>query len=104
MPWKKGQSGNPKGRPPILRDIIEAAKTHTELALATLVQVCRNRKANATARVLAANSLLDRGWGKPVQKSETRSLNVNLNSLSDEELLALLGPQPVELEAPDSIN
>jgi len=42
----------------------ELAKAHAEDALMTLVDVARNGRTDA-ARVAAANSLLDRGYGKP---------------------------------------
>ena len=43
----------------------ELAKTYTEDALMALVDVARNGRTDA-ARVSAANSLLDRGYGKPI--------------------------------------
>ena len=43
----------------------ELAKTYTEDALMALVDVARNGRTDA-ARVAAANSLLDRGYGKPI--------------------------------------
>jgi hypothetical protein len=39
-------------------------RQHTEDAIATLVEICRNGE-NESARIAAANALLDRGWGKP---------------------------------------
>ena len=42
----------------------ELAKTHTEAALETLVDVARNGRTDA-ARVSAANALLDRAYGRP---------------------------------------
>jgi len=42
----------------------ELAKTYTEEALLTLVDVARNGRTDA-ARVSAANALLDRAYGKP---------------------------------------
>lgn len=47
----------------------ELAKTYTEEALETLVDVARNGRTDA-ARVSAANALLDRGYGKPAVKEE----------------------------------
>ena len=47
----------------------ELAKTYTEEALQTLVDVARNGRTNA-ARVSAANALLDRAYGKPAVKEE----------------------------------
>jgi hypothetical protein len=59
-----GQSGNPGGRPKGYGDLRELARQHTEDAIATLVAICRNGE-NESARVAAANAILDRGWGKP---------------------------------------
>ena len=47
----------------------ELAKTYTEEALQTLVDVARNGRTD-TARVSAANALLDRAYGKPAVKPE----------------------------------
>ena len=68
MPFKKGQSGNPGGRPKILADIREVARAHTASAMNALVQIVENNNARPAARVAAANSLLDRGYGKPEAK------------------------------------
>ena len=42
----------------------ELAKTYTEEALQTLIDVAKNGRTDA-ARVSAANALLDRAYGKP---------------------------------------
>jgi len=65
--WAKGESGNPGGRPKGLGDIREIARAHTATAIDTLVSVLEDAKANPSARVSAANALLDRGWGRPAQ-------------------------------------
>jgi hypothetical protein len=49
------------------------ARTHTAQALATLVAIMGNADAPATARVSAANAVLDRAWGKPRQDFELSS-------------------------------
>lgn len=46
------------------------ARSHTADALATLVAIMTNGDAPATARVSAANAVLDRAWGKPRQDFE----------------------------------
>lgn len=67
MPFKKGQSGNPGGRPKADKRLKELAREKTELALNTLIAIAENGKESASARVAAANAILDRGWGKPTQ-------------------------------------
>jgi hypothetical protein len=49
--FKKGQSGNPGGRPKIFTEVKQAAREHTEAALQTLLAVVNNEKASAAARV-----------------------------------------------------
>ena len=67
MPFEKGQSGNPGGRPKVVAEIKELARGHTGEAIETLVSIMSNPKVAPAARVSAANSLLDRGYGKPPQ-------------------------------------
>ena len=44
----------------------DLAREHTEVAIATLVEIAE-RGENESARVAAANAILDRGYGKPTQ-------------------------------------
>jgi Family of unknown function (DUF5681) len=64
MRFEKGRSGNPGGRPKGDGEIRELARQHTITALQTLAEICQNGE-NESARVAAANALLDRAWGKP---------------------------------------
>lgn len=76
MAAKRGGSrpgaGRPKGAKS--RATVEAkatlsdlAKAYTAEALATLSSIMQSGTASDSARVAAANSLLDRGYGKPAQ-------------------------------------
>ena len=67
MPFEKGQSGNPGGRPKVVAEVKELAREHTSEAIETLVSIMTSTKAAPAARVSAANALLDRGYGRPAQ-------------------------------------
>ena len=51
----------------MLGDFQELAREHTIEALDVLVQIILNEKAPPNARVAAANTPLDRAYGKPPQ-------------------------------------
>jgi hypothetical protein len=51
-------------------EIRSLARSHTEQAINVLVGVMGQTDAPPAARVSAANSILDRGWGKPAQPIE----------------------------------
>ena len=70
MAFKKGQSGNPGGRPKDEYGLRELARAKTKDALKTLEEIMSNKKAPHAARVSAACAILDRGHGKPVQAIE----------------------------------
>ena len=65
--WKKGESGNPGGRPKELKGLQELAREYSPRALQTLAHIAENGE-NEGARVAASVALLDRGWGKPLQQ------------------------------------
>jgi hypothetical protein len=50
--------------PSLIRSL---ARSHTEAALNVLTGIMNQSSAPESARVAAANSLLDRGWGKAPQ-------------------------------------
>lgn len=50
-----------------MRDLRMAARSHSTMALNTLVGIARQTQSPPAARVAAATQILDRGWGKADQ-------------------------------------
>jgi len=80
--FKRGQSGNPLGRPKSDKTIRDIARKHTQEAIGVLLTVMRDPKAPSASRVQAGNALLDRGWGRPIQYNENND-RVVTSSLQD---------------------
>ena len=85
-----GSSGNPGGRPRAACSIQELARKHTIEALDVLVQIMLNEKAPPNARVAAANTLLDRAYGKAptFSTSDTQAFKRAID-MTDDELAAI---------------
>jgi HEAT repeat protein len=88
MPWKKGQSGNPSGRPAIIRDVQALAQAHTVDAIKALVDNLKDE--NGGVRNTAALALLDRGYGKPAQTVNNNITRTDVRTLTNDELDAAI--------------
>src|SRR5690242_17840535 len=86
-PFQKGVSGNPSGRPKVPAEVRELAREATPSALKTLIEIHENKQQPAAARVVAANSIWDRAYGKPTQELEIKR---PLGDLTDNELAAAI--------------
>jgi hypothetical protein len=60
-PFRKGQSGNPGGRPKEVAEVKAHARAQTTIAINTLVSIAKSKNATDAARVSACTALLDRG-------------------------------------------
>lgn len=89
MPFEKGKSGNPGGRPKVVGEVQTLARQSTAEAVETLRDIMRDKKAPPAARVTAANSILDRGYGRPSQTINSGGRDTPLEQLSDAELNAI---------------
>lgn len=67
--WKKGETGNPGGRPKETVEVRALARQHMAEAITTLVTIMRKGDSDKV-RAMAANFLLDRAVGKPPQALE----------------------------------
>ena len=65
MPFEKGKSGNPGGRPKVSMEVKELARQHGPAAVAKLVEHLEGDDGRLAQT--AAMALLDRGYGKPAQ-------------------------------------
>jgi len=95
----KGNSGNhrPVGIPnPTTRigyigvmDVRNLAKAWTTDSINALAEIMKDVSAPPNARVAAANSLLDRGWGKAVQAVDA-TIHNKFDDRSDDELIKII--------------
>jgi hypothetical protein len=88
-PFKKGQSGNPGGRPKEVAEVKALARERTVRAINVLTKIMESSKATNAARVAACKELLDRGWGKPGQhhqhEGDMRQHIISDRPLTDDE-------------------
>jgi hypothetical protein len=66
MPFVKGKSGNPGGKTKTYLEIRDLAQKASPTAFRTLKKLAKSA-GSETARIQAANSILDRAFGKPPQ-------------------------------------
>jgi len=98
MPFERGKSGNPGGRPKVVGEVQALARELTTEAVQTLRDIMRDKRAPHTARGYAANSILDRGYGRPSQTISTGDRGRPLDQMTDDELTAIAAAQPEDDE------
>lgn len=92
--WKPGQSGNPSGRPKKsneMRDLERLCRENAEAAFNHLIETINDRDAPANIRLQAAKEVLDRGFGKPIDRQAVLNLDGGTApaELSREELVKI---------------
>jgi hypothetical protein len=102
--FKPGESGNPSGSAygPKNVDLMKLAKVHTRAALATELSIMRDRSVSAATRLAAAENVLNRGHGRPIQPHSNPDLTpLDWSKMGTEELMtaiarleAALGQKP----------
>ena len=88
MPWKQGQSGNPRGRPRKSQKSMAQLRSQISEHLPDVIEVLAN--AAKEGDVQAARILVERCV--PSMRALDQNINVNdsVRSISDEELLGLM--------------
>jgi len=88
MPWKQGQSGNPKGRPRKSQKSMAQLRSQISEHLPDVIEVLAN--AAKDGDVQAARILVERCV--PSMRALDQNINVNdsVRGISDEELLGLM--------------
>jgi hypothetical protein len=66
MPFKKGQSGNPSGRPKVVLDIQTRVRAQTKANIDRMI-ACRDQDDDRQLALRAAIALHEIAWGKPNQ-------------------------------------
>lgn len=71
--WKKGESGNPSGRPKVAWQVKQCAKENSEAAMRKIVALMENE--DPRVALAAAIHVLDRAYGKPEQKADVEMVH-----------------------------
>ena len=97
MPWKQGQSGNPKGRPRKSQKTMAQLRSQISEHLPAVIEVLAN--AAKDGDVQAARILVERCV--PSMRALDQNINVNesVRGISDEELLSLMNEFELGTEA-----
>lgn len=102
MPFKIGNPGGP-GRPTNQQvlHVRALARQHRASAIATLAEIMTDASVDPRARIMAANAMLDRDVGKPVERAQVQvSSNRSPRDLSIAELEAALARAEASGSAP----
>jgi hypothetical protein len=98
---KGGPSPNPGGRPKVVAEVRALAQQHGPDAIAALAEIALNPKAPTASRVAAAEALLDRGYGRPVQAVQAEVVTATVDA---EQLRASLAARIAALALPTPVT
>ncbi len=96
--WKPGVSGNPGGMPKGVGEVKKLARQWTNKAIETLAEIMMDDGQSGPARVSAAEALLNRGYGKPLQQMEVGKPG-DFAEMTDDQVDAFIAQTVQELSA-----
>ena len=97
MPWKQGQSGNPKGRPRKSQKSMAQLRSQISEHLPDVIEVLAN--AAKDGDVQAARILVERCVRSMRALDQNINVNESVRGISDEELLNLMNEFELGTEA-----
>lgn len=86
--WRGNRLGRPR-KPPLPASITKLARAHAVQAVEALVGVLNDPTATARDRIIAANAILDRAFGKPTAHAEA-AVTSPFEVMSEEQLVNFL--------------
>ncbi len=66
--WKPGQSGNPGGRPAIMKEVRQACQDMSLDGCKVLNEIMHDKEQPGSVRVAAVREVYDRAFGRPEQQ------------------------------------
>ena len=76
-----------------LTHIRSLARIHSETAIETIANIMRHPEADLYVKLAAANSLLDRGWGKPGPQKGENEVYIQVSEI----VRTIVDPNPMAL-------
>ena len=68
--WQPGQSGNPSGRSGLYGEVVKMAQQASPAIMHELITIALDPGVDERVRVVAANAVLERGFGRPREVSK----------------------------------
>ena len=87
VPFQKGQSGNPSGRPKAVAEVVALARKNSVAAMQKVVDLMDDE--DSRVALAAATQVLDRAYGKPKQidapeDAEKRNVTINIVRMTED--------------------
>ena len=95
----KGVSGNPGGKIMLPAELLSLCRNNAQKAIVVACEILEDEKQRGSDRLRAAELILDRGYGKPVQQTELAVWKMS-PAARQERLQELLDERGVVLSLP----